>query len=406
MMPPFRKPARSKRWVTLVALGVSLFILGLLSGTSWGGHQTHMHSVAVQGEKTATSLHLRSVGKSSECPYPYDRHNIDQIRQGQTPYLFGGTHKPHCRHCDSDNTWSNFCKFDNALPGNPACGKDRKQWLIDGFLERGFLDILTVTPCDLFQLVRGLTVWVVGDSQSLDFSKALHCFLHEFWDLKVHNVSTIEPQFAPFVNQLRTAQCGNLADGARLCYLRADQPHTVLDLVTPILMTIGHPDDILVLNVGLHYSPDYEQELHKIASTFHVEQSTLPKLLWMDTPPQHFLTEFGEFPKDFGRPPHSCWYIGKYKSKDPLRLTSDHQLTTVDPKYQSVVEGGWRNNISRAVMAAAGIPVLQVWNESTALWNYHRDNGAGWECTHYCFPSAPQVWVYHLLIKLRELQSV
>ncbi|KAL0040750.1 hypothetical protein WJX79_004140 [Trebouxia sp. C0005] len=192
-------------------------------------------------------------------------------------------------------------KFDNILPGNPACGQDRKRWLIEGFLDREFYEILTSTPCDLFQLLRGQTIWVV---------------------------------------------------------------------------------------------------------VFQDQGSTLPKLLWMDTPPQHFLTEFGEFPKNFGRPPHMCWYIGKYSKRDPLTLTKDHQLTTTDPKYQSVVEGGWRNVISRAVMAAADIPVLQIWNESIALWNYHRDNGAGWECTHYCFPSAPQVWVYHLLVKLRELQSV
>ena len=357
----------------------------------------------IEDESLLLSVHP---GKSAECPYPYDRHSIDRIRQGQTPYLFGGSREPHCRHCGSDKNWSNFCKFDNVLPGNPACGKERKKWLIDGFLEREFYDILTVTPCDMFPLVRGRTVWIVGDSQSLDFNKALLCFLHEFWDLKLYNATVIHPQYTPFLNQLRSTQCGNLVDSTRICYLRADQPHTVIDLITPLMQTIGHPHDILVLNVGLHYTPDYEKDLQKIAAFFSDQRSKMPMLLWMDTPPQHFNTEVGEYSKAIVGPPFDCWYIGKANNKDPLRVSSDHQLTSIDPTYQSVVEGGWRNILARAVMKAADIPVLQIWNESMLLWNYHRDNGAGWECTHYCFPSAPQVWVYHLLVRLRELQSI
>lgn len=405
-MLPQRKRAREKRWITLLATGVCMFIFGLLSGIGWDLHVTHALPESLQEGSDESLLLPVHADSSGACPYPYDRFTTDDIRQGQTPYIFGGARQPHCRHCGSDSTWSNFCKFDNTLPGNPACGKDRKKWLIDGFLERGFHDILTVTPCDLFQSVRGHTVWVVGDSQSNDMSKALQCFLHEFWDLKLYNASSIKPQLAPFLHQLRSAQCGDLVGNTRLCYLRADLPHTVLDLIIPLLMTMGHPHDILVLNVGLHYTPDYEKDLQKIAAVFREQQSKLPQLIWMDTPPQHFHTEFGEYSKEISGPPYNCWYIGKANNKDPLRLTSDHYLSTIDPKYQSVVDGGWRNVVSRAVMAAADIPVLQIWNESTALWNYHRDNGAGWECSHYCFPSAPQVWVYHLLVKLQELQSV
>ena len=32
----------------------------------------------------------------------------------------------------------------------------------------------------------------------------------------------------------------------------------------------------------------------------------------------------------------------------------------------------------------------QSWNESVAMWEAHRDNGSGYECSHYCHPSAPQ----------------
>ena len=41
-------------------------------------------------------------------------------------------------------------------------------------------------------------------------------------------------------------------------------------------------------------------------------------------------------------------------------------------------------------VAEQGIPVLDTWNQTTGLYKFHRDNGHGYECSHYCFPSAPQ----------------
>ncbi len=43
------------------------------------------------------------------------------------------------------------------------------------------------------------------------------------------------------------------------------------------------------------------------------------------------------------------------------------------------------------MVAEQGLAVLDTWNQTTELWQYHRDNGHGYECSHYCFPSAPQV---------------
>lgn len=42
------------------------------------------------------------------------------------------------------------------------------------------------------------------------------------------------------------------------------------------------------------------------------------------------------------------------------------------------------------VVVEQGIPVLDTWNQTTELHKFHRDNGHGYECSHYCFPSAPQ----------------
>ena len=61
--------------------------------------------------------------------------------------------------------------------------------------------------------------------------------------------------------------------------------------------------------------------------------------------------------------------------------------------------------ISNTVMHESGIPIVHTWNETLPLWDYHRDNGAGLECTHFCFPSAPQLWVHALWQALSNARS-
>ena len=61
--------------------------------------------------------------------------------------------------------------------------------------------------------------------------------------------------------------------------------------------------------------------------------------------------------------------------------------------------------IANGVMRDAGVPLVETWNETLPLWEFHRDNGAGLECTHYCFPSAPQLWTYILFDTLRSLAA-
>jgi elongator complex protein 2 len=54
-------------------------------------------------------------------------------------------------------------------------------------------------------------------------------------------------------------------------------------------------------------------------------------------------------------------------------------------------------------MRKAGVPIVETWNETLPLWDYHRDNGAGLECTHFCQPSAPQLWLYLLYKTLQGI---
>lgn len=75
-----------------------------------------------------------------------------------------------------------------------------------------------------------------------------------------------------------------------------------------------------------------------------------------------------------------------------LLLQGDGELG-LKPDQQDewgLLQGGWRNRVCVPLMQAAAIPVIQSWNETVPMWEAHRDNGAGHECSHYCHPSAPQ----------------
>lgn len=57
-------------------------------------------------------------------------------------------------------------------------------------------------------------------------------------------------------------------------------------------------------------------------------------------------------------------------------------------------QGGWRNKMAAELLPPLGITIVPSYNETVPLYYYHRDNGKGWECTHFCFPSAQQTWVF------------
>ena len=66
---------------------------------------------------------------------------------------------------------------------------------------------------------------------------------------------------------------------------------------------------------------------------------------------------------------------------------------------QVMAEGGWRNRIALPYMHEAGIPVINTWNQSVHMWQYHQEN----DCTHSCHPSVYQYWVFELYRTLKSL---
>ncbi len=106
----------------------------------------------------------KSVQKSKyQCP-------AQEIKGGRYPYLYGG--RPDgCRQCQSEEYVSKFCQF--GMDGHGQCWGGRREQLIHYYLERGFTDILTFTPCDMWPLLRGRTLFFSGDSQTQVLSIAV-----------------------------------------------------------------------------------------------------------------------------------------------------------------------------------------------------------------------------------------
>ena len=96
---------------------------------------------------------------SHEClPAP-----IQEITKGNLPYLYGGK-PPGCKNCKSTEFVSKFCQY--GMTGHGQCDKGQIYYLVQLFLDREFYEILQFTPCDLWPLLKGRTLYFSGDSQT------------------------------------------------------------------------------------------------------------------------------------------------------------------------------------------------------------------------------------------------
>ena len=170
-----------------------------------------------------------------------------------------------------------------------------------------------------------------------------------------------------------------LHHGTRICHVRKVYgPHIVLD-VFPALID-GVPDlvrDIMVVNIGTWYDPgnpaEYQQDVERLAEAMQRLRSQLPRqLLWADTPPQHF-----QYEKGYG------WHDVPFGH----RGIHDHCVFVNDEEHR---QGGWSNLIARPIMAGIPVAILNSWNISTALWEWHVGM---MDCTHFCHPSVYEIWL-------------
>ncbi|WIA13627.1 hypothetical protein OEZ85_007191 [Tetradesmus obliquus] len=281
--------------------------------------------------------------------------------------------------------------------------------------------MLQLTPCDLWPYLRGRTLWVIGDSMAKDLYRALRCFLIEFQDLKTYHASNNYTAMSLLANIPGNGQpwCAHMMHDTRLCQIHAVQGHLLAESwqqdkqsgpgVLPVLLeSVAQPEDIFVVHVGLWHRRSrpqvYDSHLHALGRLYSNQKSKFPHWLFMETPKQHFDSPDGDFEEDWvgvRSGPFTCQPV------QGVTLSADGSAAAAaagsSEHAAAVVRGTWRNEAVQAILGKQyGMPVLPIYNSTVTAWEYHRNNLQGKECSHYCFPSAPQLWVWTLKKALDE----
>ncbi|KDD73428.1 hypothetical protein H632_c2187p0, partial [Helicosporidium sp. ATCC 50920] len=185
-------------------------------------------------------------------------------------------------------------------------------------------------------------------------------------------------------------RCTLLNSGGRVCFLRANKGlHVVQDVLPNFELLGARHSDVMVVNFGLWHhlrEGDYESLVALFARAASKLQRALPRVVWRDNSPQHFVIEHGEFP----HPDEVAQKLHGVRGCQPIEgvsLLEDGRLEGAD---LHVLQGGWRNKISNPILDDWGIPVVHTWNESVPMWDAHTPN----ECSHFCAPGVYNFWIW------------
>ncbi|KAL4425218.1 hypothetical protein ABPG75_009234 [Micractinium tetrahymenae] len=339
------------------------------------------------------------------------------------PFLFNVTpqavpsKQEACRHCPGDehkcdgprlpHSCCGVCQFDGRLCSKLYAGEGRSEALVELVRSLG-LQLEDFSPCELFQRIRGRTLWLMGDSQTWQFYYAVECFLREF----APSLRRSDPVPPDHMDKLSSAQqgyckrwwpvppeCLELAQGTRVCIVRVDLAGEMADVALPTLMehVPGFERDLLVYNSGLHYfefdgpsvcsnttcaapgpGSRYLRELEQLAAFREAHAGQLPASVWMDTSPQHF--------------PRTGYYVGEFHAEQCLPWQAWEEGEPLARR------GGMWNVAAAPFVPRLADAHLRTWEPSVHFWATHMPA----ECTHWCHPSAYHVWLAMLNRLLAE----
>ena len=108
-----------------------------------------------------------SISTQNACPVVYERHSLEDVTSGAVaPYLYGGIYnRANCKNCETPGLWPDFCGlrptrvdyFDHKI-----CSGLSVKNLVTSLLQQVDTGPLTLTPCDLWNFMRGRTTWIIG----------------------------------------------------------------------------------------------------------------------------------------------------------------------------------------------------------------------------------------------------
>jgi hypothetical protein len=126
-------------------------------------------------------------------------------------------------------------------------------------------------------------------------------------------------------------------------------------------------------------------------------------MFFMETPKQHFDSADGDYKVHWIKTRKGPWTCQPIQG---VSLQPDGSIRAEDGNEVAdyVARGSWRNQHAREVLAQYGLPLLPIYNVTVPAWGFHRQNLDGQECSHFCHPSLPQFWLWHMLSVFRQEQ--
>ncbi|KAL4444044.1 hypothetical protein ABPG75_011781 [Micractinium tetrahymenae] len=307
------------------------------------------------------------------------------------PFLFDTASMPTrqaaCGSCDASShgvQCCGACMFGDRLCAAGYPGQNRSAAAAELLMRNGF-PLQDLTPCELFARIRGRTLWFAGDSHTWGAFAAAECFLREFAQSLSRRPALHDPAenlALRLLSHVSAPACLELVHGTRVCGIRVD---TAAALQTKRASTAPF---------HVHYSPfsdfkgssepirqTYVRELTDLTAWRQQHALQLPRLVWMETGPQHFFTPQGLYPGPQAPKPYRCrplqaWYQG-------------------DPETRA---GSWRNAAVAPLVPRLADTHLRIYNASVPLWESHMPG----ECSHWCHPAAYELWVFLLNDVLRD----
>jgi hypothetical protein len=225
---------------------------------------------------------------------------------------------------------------------------------------------------DFAQVIgHGATLWFIGDSITGQMIRSLVCTMRA-GGFTLDEKKRVRKVYCIIMTHRQSHR------SARVCMMHAN---TSAELFETLLLTDAnahktHHQETLVLNFGLHHEQtDYHEIYHALERWQAYRPPTRRKLqlVWRDTSPQHF-PEKG----------------GLYTDKVKLPCVPIDDMRAGFEPYE---------NITRMFSEFPEMRRLPIWSLTAPRFDAHNPN----ECTHWCLPGVPDVWV-RLLYALLKAQ--
>lgn len=261
-------------------------------------------------------------------------------------------------------------------------------------------ELTQLKPCDIFNLIQGKSLWLVGDSQQQSLFMALRGFMLPFSrdgendQLKPIGIPSVDHILTFYIKERRLRPaCIALIKDTRICNVRMpsliEDGFNKFEYAMEMLSRVyaDFSSHLVVFNVGLHYRNSEDRlstDLQAVARSRRDQLSSgrryLPKTIWMSTPAQHFRDARGGY--DASQVDKVCV---------PL---NDEFLSRGDRGAFNTVSDPFVGNISDAQ--------IDAWDASKTSYFAHLGGG---DCTHYCHPGVPELWLFQLTKTLAKLSS-